>query len=413
MAEPHVTVIGAGIVGVCCALHLQRKGFRVTLVDRRAPGEATSYGNACMITDSSLVPLARPGIALEGLGMLLNPQGPLSIRPAYAPRIAPWLWRFWRTSDDRSARAGAAALGALLKGALAEHHALADNTPAARWIGDEPSLLLYPGRSAYDAEAYTWELRRASGVRYELIDTEALRALEPAVSERYRLAAVLLDHGRAVDPSQLTKAHAEWLQRGGGEFMRREVRAIECADRRAVRLLTDAGPLELDRLVIAAGAWSAHLAAQLGDLVPLESEGGYHVTLSDPGIELHHPLMANHAKVAIAPMAQGIRIAGMVEFGGIREDVLPRRRRLLLKLVRRILPGIRTEQYREWRGNRPSLPDSLPVIDRASRIENAYYAFGNQHVGLSSGPGTGRLLAQLVVGEPPAIDLTPFRVGRF
>lgn len=413
MSESRVTVIGAGIVGVCCALHLQRKGFRVTLVDRRAPGEATSYGNACMITDSSLVPLATPGIALEGLSMLLNPQGPLSIRPSYAPRIVPWLWRFWRVSDDRSARAGAAALGALLKDALAEHHALADNTPAVRWLGDEPSLFLYPDRAAFDAEAYAWELRRASGVRHELVDAEALRALEPAVSERYRLAAVLQDHGRAVDPAQLTKAHAEWLQRGGGEFMQRDVRAVECVDGRATRLLTDAEPLALDQLVIAAGAWSARLAAQLGDTVPLESEGGYHVTLSDPGLELHHPLMDSHAKVAIAPMAQGIRIAGMVEFGGIREDVLPRRRRLLLRLIRRILPGIRTEQYSEWRGNRPSLPDSLPVIGRASRIENAWYAFGNQHVGLSSGPGTGRLIAQLVAGEPPAVDLTPFRVGRF
>jgi D-amino-acid dehydrogenase len=413
MADPHVTVIGAGIVGVCCALHLQRKGFRVTLIDRQEPGEATSYGNACMITDSSLVPLAKPGIAREGFGMLLDRDGPLSIRAAYAPRIAPWLWRFWRTSGDRSARAGAAALGALLKGALAEHHVLADNTPAARWISDEPSLFLYPGRADFDAEAYAWELRRASGVRFELVDASALRALEPAVSERYRLAAMLQDHGRAVDPSRLTKAHAEWLQRGGGECVQREVRAIECAGGRATRLLTVAGPLELDRLVIAAGAWSARLVAQLGDTVPLESEGGYHVTLSDPGIELHHPLMDSHAKVAIAPMAQGIRIAGMVEFGGLRGDVPPRRCKLLLKLIRRILPGIRTEQYREWRGNRPSLPDSLPVIGRASRIENVWYAFGNQHVGLSSGPKTGRLIAQLVAGEPTAIDLAPFRVERF
>lgn len=409
----HATVIGAGIVGVCCALHLQRRGFRVTLVDRLAPGEATSYGNACMITDSSLVPLATPGIGREGLKLWLDPEGPLSFRPGYLPRALPWLWRFWRTSRDLQVRAGAQALGTLLKGALAEHHALADNTPAARWLGDEPSLFLYESEAAFCEERYIWELRRANGVRYELIGDERLHELEPAVAVRFRLAALLRDHGRAVNPAQLTRAHAEWFARGGGEWLQREVRTIEVADGRATRLLTDAGPLALDRLVIAAGAWSARLAAQLGDRVPLESEGGYHVTLTDPGIELHHPLMDSGAKVAVAPMAAGIRIGGLVEFGGIRDDVPARRRELLLRFIRRILPGIRTEHYTEWRGNRPSLPDSLPVIGRASRIGNAYYAFGNQHVGLSSGPKTGRLIAQLVDGATPDIDLAPFRVGRF
>lgn len=413
MSTAHVTVIGAGIVGICCALHLQRLGYRVTVLDQRPPGEATSFGNACMITDSSLVPLATPGITMEGLGMLLNPNGPLFIRPSYAPRIVPWLWRFWRTSGDPRARAGAKALGELLRGALAEHHELADNTPAARWIGDEPSLFLYRSQADIDHEAYGWALKRANGVRHEWIDGQRLHELEPAIAPDYTQAAILQDHGRAVDPSQLTKAHADWLQRGGGELRQCTVRALEVRDGKVVRLSTDADPVPVEQLVIAAGAWSVKLAAQLGDRVPLESEGGYHITLTDPGIELQHPLMDSVGKVAIAPMAQGIRIGGLVEFAGIREDTRPKRSALLRKLIRHVLPAIRTERCTEWRGNRPSLPDSLPVIDRASRIGNVYYAFGNQHVGLSSGPKTGKLVAQLVAGQPPAIDLAPFRVSRF
>ncbi len=413
MSNPSVTVIGAGIVGVCCALHLQRLGYRVTVVDQRPPGDATSYGNACMITDSSLVPLATPGITWEGLGMLLNPSGPLFIRPRYALQVMPWLWRFWRSADDAQARAGAQALGNLLRGALAEHHELADHTSASRWLGDDPSLFVYRSAAELEHDAYTWTLRQANGVRHEWLEGSQLREREPALAADYWRAAVLLDHGRAVDPAELTKAHAEWLQRRGGTIRQARVQALEVSDGQVVRLLTDDEPLAVEQLVIAGGAWSAQLALQLGDQIPLESEGGYHLTLTDPGIELRHTLMDSAAKVAIAPMAAGIRIGGMVEFAGIREDTLPQRSALLRTVIQRILPAIRTEAYTEWRGNRPCLPDSLPVIDRASQVNNVVYAFGHQHIGLSAAPKTGKLVAQLIAGQPPAIDLNPFRVGRF
>ena len=147
--------------------------------------------------------------------------------------------------------------------------------------------------------------------------------------------------------------------------------------------------------------------------MPLEGEGGYHLTLTEPGVTLNHPLMVTAAKVAITPMELGVRIGGLVEFGGVDAQPVASRRRLLLQSLTATLPDIATEHFTDWRGSRPSLPDSLPVIDKASAFDNVYYAFGNQHVGLSSGPKTGKLIAQLIAGEPTSIELQPFRVARF
>ena len=413
MNSRHVTVLGAGIVGVCCALHLQRKGFRVTVVDRLAPGEATSFGNACMITDSSIVPLATPGIAIEGLKLLLDREGPLFISPAYSFKALPWMWRFWRASHPQQAQTSAAAMADLLRGALAEHHELADNTPAARWIADDPTLYLYVDEAAYQNDAYGWTIKRELGVCFDTLDGNALHELEPALSERFQFAARTLNHGKAVNPSKLTKAYADWLQHGGGGVLQREVRDIETINGRVSQLITDQEPLPLDILVIAAGAWSAQWTKRLGDKIPLTAEGGYHVTVQNPGISFQHCLMNGQAKVALAHMDQGVRIAGMAEFAGIRTDTKPARTALLLKRLREIFPAINTEQYTEWRGNRPSLPDSLPLIGPATRFKDVYYAFGNQHVGLSSGPKTGKLIAQLIAGEQPDINLEPFRANRF
>jgi D-amino-acid dehydrogenase len=413
MSPPHVTVIGAGIVGVCSALHLQRQGFQVTLVDRLAPGEGTSFGNACVITDSGMVPLATPGIALNGLKMLLDRAGPVFIRPAYAANFAPWLLRFLRNSKPDRVQRSAKALADLSKDALREHHELADNTPAAQWLGDEPTLYPYESEAAYQKDAFSWQLRKQYDVKFDVIKDGELRELEPALNPAFRLAVRMPTHGRARNPSQLVKAHAGWLQRSGGTLLQREIRDIEVRDGKAVRLITDQEPLDVDTLVIAAGVWSARLSRKFGDLVPLESEGGYHITIQNHGIEQRHPLLVGKFKTGVATTDYGLRIAGMTEFAGLDPLPVAARFKILLRAVRQIFPAIHTEQYQEWRGQRPTLPDSLPVIGRSPRVGNVYYAFGNQHLGLSTGPKTGRLIAQLISGQPPAIDLSPFRVDRF
>ena len=413
MTQRHVTIIGAGIVGICSALHLQRRGFQVTVVDRLPPGEATSFGNACIITDSSIIPITGPGIVKYGTKMLLDPNGPLFIRPGYALKLAPWLLKFIREGKIERVRHASEALAALLHDSLREHHKLADNTPAARWIGDDPTLFIYHTRTDFEQESFAWEIRRELGIEFETLDQQQLHALEPAIGPQFQFGTVLKGHGKALNPSKLTKAHAEWLQRNGGQVLLREVRGIDRQDNRPVHLITDAEPIELDILLIAAGPWSVQLSRQLGDSVPLESEGGYHITVTEPDLELTHPIMDTKAKVALTHMELGVRIGGLVEFAGLDAQHNPNRNALLRRVVKTILPEINTEQYTDWRGERPTLPDSLPVISRSSHFDNVYYAFGNQHVGLSSGPKTGKLVSQLIAGEQTDIDLTAFRINRF
>jgi D-amino-acid dehydrogenase len=345
--------------------------------------------------------------------MLLDRDGPVFIRPAYAARVAPWLLRFIGHSKPDRVQRSASALADLSRDALREHHELADNTPAAQWIGDEPTLCPYESEAAYRKDAFGWQLRKQYDVAFDVVKDDELRELEPALNPAFRLAVRMLTHGRARNPSKLVKAHAEWLQRSGGSLLQREIREIEIAGGKAVRLLTDQEPLAIDTLVIAAGVWSARLSRIFGDKVPLESEGGYHITIQKPGIEQRHPLLVGKFKTGVATTDYGLRIAGMSELAGLDATPVAARFALLLRAIRQIFPGINTEQYQEWRGQRPTLPDSLPVIGRSPGVENVYYAFGNQHLGLSTGPKTGKLIAQLISGQPPSIDLSAFRVDRF
>ncbi len=408
-----VTIIGAGIVGVSSAIWLQRDGYDVTLVDRLAPGEGTSFGNAGILASSGFIPVSTPGFAWKAPRMLMDPLGPLSFRWPYMPRMIPWLYQFVRSSAPRAVEHIADSMSTLVGTSVEDHQALAAGTGAEAWVRPSPYLFVYRDEAAFNAESYVWALRRARGVTMSFLRGDAVREFEPSLGASYRFAAVLERHGFTPDPLQLVKALAAHFQRNGGTILRREVKDIEIGAGGPVRLLTDQGPLDVGRLVISAGAWSGRLAARLGNPVPLESERGYHITLQSPGVMPRYPIMSTGGKFVSTPMSCGLRVAGMVEFGGLDAPPKPDMTRRLLEHVKRLFPGVATASYTEWLGHRPSLPDSLPVIGRSPHFASVFYAFGHQHVGLTAGPKTGRLIADLIAGRAPAIDLSPFRVERF
>jgi len=206
---------------------------------------------------------------------------------------------------------------------------------------------------------------------------------------------------------------AEGFQRDGGTVLRREVRDVEVGPDGPRRLRTDQGDIEVETLVVAAGAWSARLAARFGDRVPLESQRGYHVTVGEPGVAPRMPVMWAERKFMMTPMQPGLRFAGTVEFAGLEAPPDYRRARVLLQQGKEVFPDLSTSSVSEWMGHRPCLPDSLPVIGRSPRFGRVLYAFGHGHTGLSGAPTTGRVVADLVAGRPPALDLTPYRVDRF
>lgn len=407
------TIIGAGAIGVATALQLQQRGYPVTLIDRSEPAEGCSSGNAGILAAYGVAPLSLPGILNKVPGMLLDPQGPLSIRRQHLLKIAPWLWRFWRASRPERVEEIATALGALLGDTVARYQALTDGTAATALIKPSPVLCVYENEQAYKRDSFVWDLRRRHGVRWRLLQGPELHDIEPTVSPHFQYAAAFEQCGFTLNPQRLIQILFETFIRNGGKFVRADVQDIQMGERGPTHLLTSTGKQAVQQLVIASGAWSGQLSRRLGEPVPLEAERGYHVTLSAfDGRAPSHPIMSPSQKVIATPMEMGLRIAGMVEFGGFMPPDY-RRSSTLRDLLGALFPGIKAGTVSPWMGHRPSLPDSLPVIGASSRHPSVFYAFGHHHVGLTAAPMTGRLIADLVTGQTPAIDLSAFRVNRF
>jgi D-amino-acid dehydrogenase len=409
----NITIIGAGIVGVATACYLRRDGHEVTIVDMRPPGEYCSFGNAGILSPGSCVPLATPGILWKVPGYLADPLGPLTINWSYLPKALPWLMRFVAASNAQRVERIADALRPLLKQTFDAYEPLVRHAGVGDLIRRTGYVVVYEKRASYDGDALAWKLRRDRGVIVEELDAAGVRHHLPQLPGAYEVGLYLPEQGYVANPERLTKALAAQFQRDGGKILQRKVLDIEPGPAGPVALVTDAGRLPVETLVICAGAHSNEFTSRLGDRVPLEAERGYHVTFSDPRIELPMPVFAPEHKFFVTPMEMGLRIAGQTEFAGA--DAAPdyARADVLIRKMQRMFPDISTVDHTRWMGRRPSMPDSLPVIGPSSTTPNVWYAFGHGHVGLCSGAPTGRLLAEMIAGRPTNIAAAPYSVTRF
>lgn len=409
-----ITVVGAGIVGTATASYLQRDGHEVTLVDMQPPGEYTSFGNAGILSPGSCVPLATPGIAWNVPGYLADPMGPLAVRWGYLPAAMPWFLRFLAASRPQRVEKIADALRALLRQTFDAYEPLVRHAGVEDLVRRTGYIVVYEHRKAYEGDATAWRLRRERGVVVEEIDDRAIHDKVPQLGGRYDVGLWLPEQGYVANPERLTKSLAAQFQRDGGRFLQHRVLDIALRDGKVSGLATDDGhTLPVDLVVLSAGVHTRALAAKLGDRVPLEAERGYHVTFTRPGIALPMPVFAPEHKFFVTPMEMGLRIAGQSEFAGIEPDPDYRRADILARHARRMFPTLDSAEATQWMGRRPSLPDSLPIIGPASRVANAYYAFGHGHTGLCGGAPTGRIIADLIAGRRPSIDVAPYSVSRF
>lgn len=408
-----VVVVGAGMVGISCALHLQRRGFAVTVVDRLAPGEATSFGNAGVLAPSSVVPVPTPGIAWKIPWLLLNPRGPLFLRWSYLPRFAPWAISYLLASRRDKVAYIARHLSALLGDCVERHHELAQGTAAERWLRRCDYHFIFKDRRAFEADAFTWNLRREHGAVWETLDAAALRAAVPGLGSSHGFGVALKNHGMIANPGQYVKDLAGHFVAEGGILTRGEVQEFEATSPRSVEVASSAGRLTAKYLVVAAGPWSARLARQAGLKIPLESERGYHVELQEPSVVPECPVMVADGKFVATPMTGGLRLAGLAEFGGLDAPASARPPKFLLERAGEIFPGLSFSARSEWLGHRPVTPDSLPVLGPAPDRPNILFAFGHHHVGMMGGPKTGAVIADLVSGGSGEIDVAPYRAERF
>lgn len=411
-SDTQVLVIGAGIVGVSAALNLQRRGVRVTLADRQAPGEGASFGNAGILVPGAVVPVPVPGLLRKAPGMLLRGTGPLFLRWPYLPVLLPWLVRYLATGTDSNVRRIADALTPIIGDSLEEHLALARGTPAETHIRAQPYLFAYRDRAAFEADGYGWSVRRGQGIGWREYEDAAVRELEPSLGPDYRFVAELeAGHGMVDGPGDYVKALARSFVAAGGRFEEAAFTGFERADGRVGGVRFGDRVVRADKILVAAGAWSARVLKSLDLAIPLESERGYHAELWEPEGGPAHCLMLSDRKIAVTPMTGRVRFAGLVEFGGL--DAGPGRApQRAVRAGVAAFPGMTWQRETEWLGHRPAPADSIPYIGAVPAHPNVYTAFGHHHVGLTGGARTGRLVADLIAGATPNIDMAPYRVKR-
>jgi len=409
----NITIIGAGIVGIATASYLRRDGHNVTVVDMRPPGEYCSFGNAGILSPGSCVPQALPGVLSKVPGYLSDPLGPLAIRPGHFLKALPWFLRLVAASRLSRVEQIADALRPLLKQTFDAYAPLVQQAGVSDLIRQTGYVVAYSTREAFEKDALPWKLRRERGVLMEPLDSAGIRQKVPQLCGHYEAGLFLPEQGHVANPERLTKSLATQFQKDGGRILQRKVLDIEVSPEGARALVTDAGHMAVETLVICAGSHSNDFAAKFGDDVPLEAERGYHVTYSDPRFTLPMPVFLPQQKFFVTPMEMGLRIAGQSEFAGNDAEPNYARADVLARQMQQVFPGISSVDATRWMGRRPSMPDSLPVIGPASKIPNVWYAFGHGHVGLCGGAPTGRLIADLIAERPPSVDVEPFRVTRF
>jgi len=408
-----ITVIGAGIVGIATACYLRRDGHDVTVVTADPVGEYCSFGNAGMLNNAGCVPQAVPGILAKVPGYLTDPLGPLTVRWSYLPRAMPWLLRFLASATRKRVARGADALSVLIRPTVECYEDLARHAGCPDLIRRSGYLVAYETERSYRNDAFAWQLRRERGVETALLDAGGIRALMPQLAPNYACAVHVLNQGFVANPERLTKSLAAQFERDGGKILQRKVLGIDVGESGVRTLQTDAGSMPVENLVVCAGVHSGEISAMLSEPVPIEAERGYHVTYTDPALQIPMPVHVSEAKVFVTPMEMGVRVAGQAEFAGIYAPPNYQRADVLETHMRRMFPQVHTAEKTRWMGRRPSMPDSLPVLGSSVRHANVYYAFGHGHLGLCGGAPSGRLLADLVAGRQLAIDISPFRVNRF
>lgn len=409
-----IAVLGAGAVGVSTALYLQRDGHDVVLIDQDEPGSGASSGNAGLIQCASVIPVASPSTVKAVPKMLLDANQPLVIRWRHIPTLLPYLLRFLAESSSQRFERNSCALATIIPLAYTHgYRTLVEAASIQHMIRDGGELQIFETDEAFNAAEATRRVRRALGVRVEVLDASQVQELEPALSPGVRHGALLPDAYQTVDPHLFVKSLAEHFTANGGQFIKARLDDLNVHGTQSVTLRTSQGVVNTDEAVVALGAFSKSWVKRLGENVPLDSERGYHLMLPQPGVKLNRAIISGEYRFALSPIGDGIRLAGTAELARVGAPPRYDRARRLLPHAQRLLPGLSNQGQTEWMGHRPSTPDSLPVIGRSTRHGNIYYAFGHGHSGLTLGGMTGRLIADLAAGRTPTVDLSPFSIARF
>ncbi|HEV7304665.1 FAD-binding oxidoreductase [Ensifer sp.] len=411
--QPDVIVIGAGVVGLSAAIAAQARGLHVTVLDREGPAAGASAGNAGAFAFTDILPLASPGILKKAPKWLLDPLGPLSVPPAYAAQIAPWMFRFWRACSPSRVAHSTTAQTAIMDLSRAELEPFLSATGTLPMLRKDGNLQVYESYAELKASFPGWIARAEHGIEFRHMGAAEMAEIQPGLASRFTHGTFTPGWYSIADPKLYTLALADHFRAKGGVIERADIAALKPIGG-GVELTTKQGASRrANQVVLSAGAFSHQVARTLGERIPLETERGYNTTLPQNAFDLRTQVTFGGHGFVVTRLSTGIRVGGAVELGGLKLPPNFRRSEAMLTKAQAFLPGLKSEGGVQWMGFRPSLPDSLPAIGRARATDRVIYAFGHGHLGLTQSAGTARLVADLLTGHQPAIDMQPFSPQRF
>lgn len=406
-------VIGAGIIGTTIAYDLQKRGRRVVLLDRDGVGRGASYGNMASIAVTEFMPASRPSVWRQIPGWMLDPEGPVRVRPSYMPKLLPWFARFVAASRPSKLRQLEAEGAVLCKRVYDDLLPLLRETGLEGELTEEGCLSLYSDEAEFHADREHIEILERFGFPHRRLTGAEARELEPELSEKIGIAVLFPQNRSLRDPFRLVESLAGRFAALGGAVRRGTVTGFERSGRVTAVRLAEGEPVAADEVVIAAGAHSGRLSKMLGEPMPLETERGYHTQIMSPGISMRHSIIWPARAFMVTPTAGGIRVGGTVEMAGL--DAAPdyRRAKITVRRARTALPNLRCEDFSEWMGHRPAFPDTIPVMSASTRTPGVFYATGHGHLGVTYAATTARLMGDLITGVTPPVDMRPYRIDRF
>ncbi|MEL7279781.1 MAG: FAD-dependent oxidoreductase [Pseudomonadota bacterium] len=407
-----VTVLGAGIIGICTALSLAQRGARVRLIDRSAPGQETSFGNAGVISPWSIVPQSQPGLWRQIPRLMFGRYRPLSVRAASWPKMLGWGTRYLRNGSLDKVQATSAAMEMLCGPSVDLYRKHLEGTGAEGLLVDAMYIHAFRNPAGASLSSLGYAMRQERGAEIEVLGYHALHRLEPALSPEFQAAVVIKGQARARNPGRIAEVLTQKAQNLGVEVLHHEVHALSRTPE-GWQITCRGTQLRADNVIVSMGVWSAELLRSLGYRFPLMAERGYHVEFPDPGLEMAHSVMDVDAACIASSMEGGVRFAGQAEFAPIDAPVDPRRKAHLTRLAKAAFPALNTHNPRFWMGRRPSLPDGLPALGPMPHEKGLFVNFGHCHFGLMMAPKSGELLANIVTQTPSNQDLSAFSPARF
>jgi len=405
-------VLGAGIVGVCSALHLQAAGQRVVLLDRDEPGRGTSHGNAGLIERSSIIPYAFPRQWSRLLRYSLNRQSSMRFSPAFLPKLAPWLLEYWRQSSADNLASASRAMQPLIERCVTEHDLLAEASGMTGLMRATGWIEFYRDQHEFNLAAADARSYDQYGLRHEILDAAQLRKREPNLSGV--VGGIHWQDPKTVsDPGALVRGYAALFVQRGGVLLKGDARSLR-QQGEGWQVQSEEGVVRAEQVVVAMGPQSADVCSTLGYRIPLAIKRGYHMHYaSQPGAQLAYAVIDAQAGFVLAPMARGIRLTTGVEFAASDAPPNEIQLRRCEAIARTLYPLGERLDAEPWLGRRPCLPDMRPVIGPAPHHTGLWFNFGHAHHGLTLGPVTGRLLAEMMTGVPTFTDPAPYSPARF